>query len=318
MINNLYSSTGQTMDRAFSTRGPDGLAWDGFVGWNDKYFDSQRMPGFKNHLDPESSAGYRRSLTGDMNMTTADWLAGAGTTFGGGGGGGGGGGTTGGPVTTAPRASFVANTSGKSNITLRLDWDAATPATNVAKYELSYSVDSSTTWTPVTLASPTALTANVSVAPGHYYKFALRATDTAGAVGEWAYSTNRKLFRRQENSSYLTFSGTWGAVTYLAGASGSYVKGGNANGQNVSWTFGGVYAGFVTTYGPDRGMAEVWVDGSKVATLDLYAPTKQTARMAWVSSLTSATHTVQLKALGTKNPASTGTRVDVDAFLNWK
>ncbi|MEO6349129.1 MAG: hypothetical protein ABIP53_00575, partial [Candidatus Limnocylindrales bacterium] len=48
------------------------------VGWNDLYFDSQRTPGAVSHLDPDPIDGYLRAVTGDLAMTTSEWLSGAG------------------------------------------------------------------------------------------------------------------------------------------------------------------------------------------------------------------------------------------------
>lgn len=304
----LFGST-KTMDQVFSTKGAGGQAYYGFVGTNDKYFDSQRMPGYKNHLDPDSPNGWRRSLTGDMNVTTADWMTGTG-------GGGGGGGTDPGPTVTAPRASLVASTSGKSTATVKLKWDAS-PAPNVVSYQLQYSQDGGT-WTTVTLAAPDVLTASVALAPNHYYRFRLRATDAADAVGAWTTTANRQLVRGQETSASLAYSGTWSTSVYLSGASKSYVKKATTSGNSVTFTFTGTYVGFVTTYGPTRGKAEVWLDGNKVDTLDLYSATTKPGRMAWVMDVSSATHTVEVRALGTKNAAATAARVDIDAFVAWK
>jgi hypothetical protein len=64
-------TTDQTMDGVFRTPGDH-------VGFNDMYFDSVRTPGTKNHLDPSSDGSYHRAISGRLNMTTAEWRAGAG------------------------------------------------------------------------------------------------------------------------------------------------------------------------------------------------------------------------------------------------
>jgi hypothetical protein len=309
-IVDLLFSGNKTMDQVFSTKGAGaaaGLAYYGFVGTNDQYFDSQRMPGNKNHLDPDAPNGWRRSLTGDMNLTTDDWMSGTG-------GGGGGGGTSGGPTVGAPSASFVTGTSGKSNVTLKLNWDAS--STPNVTYELQVSQDSGA-WMPVTLGSPTDLTVNYSAAPAHYYRFRLRATDSSSNVGDWATTANRKLGRVQETAASLTYTGTWSSKVYLSGASKSYVKKASTAGNNVSWTFTGRYVGLVSSVGANRGMAEVWVDGSKVGTVDLYAATTKAGKMVWSMDVPAGSHTVQVRALGTKNGSATGSRVDFDALVTW-
>ena len=64
-------NTNQTMDQLFMTPADH-------VGWNDMYFNSVRTPGARNHLDPDQHSGYHRAVTGRLNMTTAEWRAGAG------------------------------------------------------------------------------------------------------------------------------------------------------------------------------------------------------------------------------------------------
>lgn len=66
----------RTMDDIFMTRGRRKQPFYGFVGWQDHYFDSHRMPGYRNHLDPGQVEGYLRAITGDLEMTTTDWAAG--------------------------------------------------------------------------------------------------------------------------------------------------------------------------------------------------------------------------------------------------
>ena len=82
---------------------------------------------------------------------------------------------------------------------------------------------------------------------------------------------------------------------------------------NVAW---------VSTVGPDRGLAQVQVDGKTPQVVDLYQPTQQTGKVVWaVDNLTAGTtHTVTITVLGKKSPlnpspCTTGTkcaRVDVD------
>jgi flagellar hook assembly protein FlgD len=65
-----------TMDDLFMTAASG--APNGFVGWNNQRLVSERTPGAMNHLDPHKSYGFYRALSGDLNMNTAEWRAGAG------------------------------------------------------------------------------------------------------------------------------------------------------------------------------------------------------------------------------------------------
>ncbi len=60
----------------------------------------------------------------------------------------------------------------------------------------------------------------------------------------------------------------------------------------------------------------MWIDGVKAVTVDLYASSAQPRNMVFTKSwTTSASHTLEIRVLGTKNASSSGKRVDVDAFV---
>ncbi len=64
------------------------------------------------------------------------------------------------------------------------------------------------------------------------------------------------------------------------------------------------------------GKATVWVDGVKAKTVDLYSPKAQPRRVVFTKTwASSGNHTLEVRVLGTKRAASTGKRVDVDAFV---
>ena len=93
--------------------------------------------------------------------------------------------------------------------------------------------------------------------------------------------------------------------------------------DRVQFTVSG-NAAWVSTMGPDRGLAQVQVDNGKPEVVDLYSPTVQPARVAWArDALPPGQHTVTVTVIGkrsTLNPApcNTGTkcaRVDVDGSV---
>ena len=73
---------------------------------------------------------------------------------------------------------------------------------------------------------------------------------------------------------------------------------------------------FVTTRGPSRGKAEIWLDGRRVVAIGLYATSARAASIVWTANWGALeTHRVQIVVLGTKRAASRSTRVDIDAFV---
>ena len=72
---------------------------------------------------------------------------------------------------------------------------------------------------------------------------------------------------------------------------------------------------WVATTGPDRGKAEVWIDGVKKKTIDLYALERADRQVVYAVSFASpGTHRIEIRPTGTRHVSSTGDRVDVDAF----
>jgi hypothetical protein len=61
----------------------------------------------------------------------------------------------------------------------------------------------------------------------------------------------------------------------------------------------------------------VSIDGGPAVTVDLYATTQQTGVVVFSSSglATGRSHQIVVQVLGTRNPSSTGNRVDVDGFI---
>lgn len=66
---------GRSMDRVFQTRSSKpGWRTSGWIGTNDFYASSDRTPGARLHLDRHPQGGYSRSISGDLGMTSNEWL----------------------------------------------------------------------------------------------------------------------------------------------------------------------------------------------------------------------------------------------------
>ena len=96
-------------------------------------------------------------------------------------------------------------------------------------------------------------------------------------------------------------------------------QGANALLQNLTFTVNGDVA-WVSTLGPNMGIAKVQVDGGPVQIIDLYSPTLKPAQVVWqTNGLTAGVqHKVTVTVTGTHNPAAAPTstnEVDVDAFI---
>ncbi len=67
---------GRTMDDVFRTRSSKpGWRTSGWIGTNDFFASSKRSPGARLHLDRHPEGGYSRAISGDLEMTTNEWLS---------------------------------------------------------------------------------------------------------------------------------------------------------------------------------------------------------------------------------------------------
>ena len=150
------------------------------------------------------------------------------------------------------------------------------------------------------------------------YKYRVRGQDLAGNWSAWAEGPTFTTRGRNEANASVTYpAGTW--TTSALNDSfyfGGYSKHAAASGARARFTFTGRGVAWVTNKSTNRGRAEVWIDGVKVTTVDLYATSGQAQQIPFQRSWASpGTHTLEVRVLGTKSAASTSTRVDVDAFL---
>jgi hypothetical protein len=224
------------------------------------------------------------------------------------------------PQHTLLAPARVDTSSTPETIPVKLEWTATDATSGIARYELTESRDAGRTWTAVSL-SPLSTSAVRPLPPGPGYQYRVRAYDRAGL---YRTVTGRAftVVPYQETStapdasgSAITYSGPWSRSNYATfyGRWANYS--GNA-GATATFRFTGSSVSWVTARASNRGMAEVWLDGARVATLDLYSASVQTRQVVFTRSWpASGAHTLVIRALGQKRPAATNSYVDVDAFV---
>ncbi len=222
---------------------------------------------------------------------------------------------TGLPVVAAPREALVLGSAlGTGTVPVRVAWSGSDATSGIAQYQLQESVNGGT-FADVSLTSATATTVTRSLTPGYKYQYRLRARDGASNWSGWSTGTAFTVGAHQESSASITYTTGWKA-TKLSGAYGGYVKYATAGGNKASFSFTGRNVAWVAPKSSARGLAEVWVDGAKVATVDLYSSSTLARRVVFTRAWDSVgTHTLEVRVLGTKNSLSSRTRVDVDAFV---
>jgi hypothetical protein len=119
-----------------------------------------------------------------------------------------------------------------------------------------------------------------------------------------------------DESSSLTYTGSW---THATGYSSDYDSDesySNTTNNSMTMTFTGTSVAWLSSYASNHGIAYVYLDGTEVATVDTYAASSLTQQTMWsTTGLTNTTHTLQIVVSGTKNTASSGYYVSVDAIV---
>lgn len=220
------------------------------------------------------------------------------------------------PAVDPPAQQLVAGTTvSGGKVVIRVPLAAEDSLSGVADVDLNQRTDNGS-WAnvPVPLPGVTITPAATSVdrllAPGHAYTFRARGVDNATNSSDWATGQKLSLKVRQEANALVTYSGSWvkrSSTHFWGGAVRSSVK----SGATAATTFTGRSLAWVTTYGPDRGRAEIYVNGVLAGTIDLYSPTVTNKVVAWAGNWSSSVaRTVTIKVV-----SNDGRRVDVDAFV---
>jgi len=111
----------------------------------------------------------------------------------------------------------------------------------------------------------------------------------------------------RSNKGYYPMSDFWTGWYYAIDGKGDWVEM-DFNGPVLGVLFGSV--------GPDRGIADIYVDGVKVKTIDLYKET-YTGNPIFIiaTDLADERHTVKIVNTGQKNPNSSATYIEVQGIV---
>ncbi|MFC1408639.1 beta-galactosidase [Streptacidiphilus sp. N1-12] len=120
-------------------------------------------------------------------------------------------------------------------------------------------------------------------------------------------------------SAQLAYTGAWSHV----GSEQSYTSGEyqrtesftNTAGDSVTIPFTGTGIRWIASKAANHGLADVYLDGVKVTTVDGYAASTANQQVQYAASgLSDGTHTLKIVATGQKDAAASGTFVSVDAI----
>ncbi|MFI6059142.1 N-acetylmuramoyl-L-alanine amidase [Streptomyces sp. NPDC051286] len=195
--------------------------------------------------------------------------------------------------TTKPSLELRTGTVNTTAVPLTLKWKA-TDTASLKEVRLTAPVAKT--------YGPTTTSASHTAKSGVATTWSMSAYDFAGNTAAASVSGTPVIL--QETSA--TKTGTWttkSSSSYLGGKSYSST----AKGASLSWTFTGRSAAWVVSRAATSGQAYVYVDGTKVATVDLKSSTTKYRDALWTKSWsTSAKHTVKIVVVATSGrPAVT-------------
>jgi hypothetical protein len=117
-----------------------------------------------------------------------------------------------------------------------------------------------------------------------------------------------------EASALIGYAGTWDTVMALGPIGGTARRAASA-GVGAAIEFDGPTATWITSKGPDRGIARVVVDGAPQGDVDLYSPTALWEVPLTFGDFSPGPHRLVITALGQRASAASGTYIDVDGFI---
>jgi hypothetical protein len=212
------------------------------------------------------------------------------------------------PVPSLRTGLALEGTSTAQRLLGRISWSATDSGSGIASYDVQSSYDGGA-YTTIAAAT-TATSLDVTLNPGHNYRFRVRARDKAGNVSAYttAYTWYPSLV--QQSATSVTYGGTWSSIS-SASSSGGSVKYALVAGASASMSFSGRAIAWVTTLRPTSGAARVYVDGVLVATIDTTSTTTTYRQIVFSKAWSGyASHTIKIVVVGTAGRP----RVDLDAF----
>ena len=170
------------------------------------------------------------------------------------------------PTVVAPTFALpLATVSAIGSVRVTISW-SATDTDGIGSYQLQQSRNGGD-WVNIGLPSPTSKSIIRNLIAGSTFEFRVMATDSLGAASDWVSGTSFRVKGFQESNP--TYTGAWTPPTNLTDAWGGKVRYATTSNAVASLAFTGRSIAFVSTVGPNRGKAEIYLDGVKVKTVDI-------------------------------------------------
>lgn len=210
---------------------------------------------------------------------------------------------------TPPQPSFVQTEGlGRGYLGVKLTWTLPPQAT---KCGMEYSVNGGP-YRERYLPAGDLTQISMNMVSGASHKVRVRAGGPSGDFGDWAESLFT-LAQDRENSPAIAWSGNWTRVLWEGGrnwgALDQPMRVATATGATATYSFTGPAVAWLADRGPQLGSADVYLDGSKVGSVDLSANEAKYADLVFSrSGLSTGSHALEVKV------TSSGKSVNILAF----
>ena len=145
----------------------------------------------------------------------------------------------------------------------------------------------------------------------------MRAQDQVGNWSSWRSGPRFQVDAYQESDAAISYVDLWSTQTQSAAYGGALKLANGLGTEKATLVFTGSEVAWVAPKNDNRGQADVYLDGIKVAMVDLYSASGEARNVVFSKAGLdpSVTHTLEVRVLGAKNVASKNERVAVDAFV---
>ena len=190
---------------------------------------------------------------------------------------------------------------------IKVSWAATDAGVGVAQYIVQVSKDGGAF---TAFYAGTATTKTALFAPGHAYQFRVRATDAAGNASAYQTASRRSALIVQSRGTGVNYRPSVWAYVKSASGSGDGYRYSSRKGASVSYAFTGREIVWVAPRNSRSGLASVYIDGVKVASVNLYSASSRTGQQVFKKVFSrSGRHTIKVVV------AVNGRRVSLDAFM---
>jgi len=149
---------------------------------------------------------------------------------------------------------------------------------------------------------------------GGLHALEYRSIDRVGNVEETKSTTFSVVARYEDDDQRIAYDGAWSKAANAARSGGSWAYA-NSAGAKATVGFTGTSVDFYGGTAPNYGKVLLTVDGAPMQTVDMYTSGyTHNRKLGSITGLTEGPHTLTVEWTGTKNAASTGTGIGLDAL----